>query len=147
MNLIDRVGREHKKQFPDFSSGDTVRVHVRVIEGEKVRTQIFQGMILGRRGSGLSETFTIRKISASVSVERIFPVHSPNVLKIEKIREGKVRRAKLTYMRSLKGKKARLAGRDLSAAEIKAQPDREPAKPAPAPEVAPEATPEPATAE
>jgi large subunit ribosomal protein L19 len=146
MREIQRVEREHMKQFPDFTSGDTVRVHVQVIEGEKVRTQIFQGMVLGRKGGGLRETFTVRKISGNVAVERIFPMHSPTVVKIEKVREGKVRRAKLTYMRGLKGKKARLSGRDMSAAEIAGQPDREKKKPAePAPE-APEAAAEPAEA-
>jgi large subunit ribosomal protein L19 len=142
MREIQRVEREYMKQFPHFTSGDTVRVHVQVVEGEKVRTQIFQGMVLGRKGGGLRETFTVRKISGNVAVERIFPMHSPSIVKIEKVREGKVRRAKLTYMRALKGKKARLTGRDMSAAEIAGQPDREMEKPA---EVA-EATPEPAEA-
>lgn len=142
MREIQRVEREHMKQFPEFTSGDTVRVHVQVVEGEKVRTQIFQGMVLGRKGGGLRETFTVRKISGNVAVERIFPMHSPSIVKIEKVREGKVRRAKLTYMRGLKGKKARLTGRDMSAAEIAGQPDRELETPA----EAETATPEPAEA-
>ena len=133
MNAIDRVQREYMKQAPHFTSGDTVKVHVQVVEGEKVRTQIFQGTVLGRRGGGLQETFTVRKISGSVAVERIFPLHSPSVVKIEKVREGKVRRAKLNYMRTLKGKKARIVGRDMSASEIAAQPEREKAKAAEAP--------------
>ena len=138
MREIQRVEREHMKQFPEFTSGDTVRVHVQVVEGEKVRTQVFQGMVLGRKGGGLRETFTVRKISGNVAVERIFPMHSPSIVKIEKVREGKVRRAKLTYMRGLKGKKARLSGRDMSAAEIAGQPDRELEKPAEAEAAAPE---------
>ena len=143
MREILRVEREHMKQYPDFTAGDTIKVHVQVVEGEKVRTQIFQGMVLGRSGGGLRETFTVRKISGNVAVERIFPMHSPGVVKIEKIREGKVRRAKLNYMRDLKGKKARIAGRDMSAVEIASQPPREIEKPAPA---APDATPEAVTA-
>ena len=125
MNALARVERDFMKQAPRFSSGDTVRVHVQVVEGQKVRTQIFEGTVLGRKGGGLRETFTVRKITANVAVERIFPVHSPSILKIEKVRDGKVRRAKLTYMRALKGKKARIAGRALSAVEIQGQPDRE----------------------
>ena len=133
MKAIQRVEREQLKQFPNFRSGDTVRVHVQVVEGEKVRTQLFLGTVLGRRGGGLRETFIVRKMSGNVSVERIFPLHSPNIVKIEKVREGRVRRAKLNYMRSLKGKKARIVGRDMSAAEIAAQPEREIKKEAPAP--------------
>lgn len=138
MKAINRVERDQIKQFPDFRAGDTVRVHVQVVEGEKVRAQIFQGTVLGRRGGGLRETFIVRKISGNVAVERIFPLHSPSIVKIEKVREGKVRRAKLNYMRTLKGKKARIVGRDMSAAEIASQPDREIAKD--------EAPPEPAEA-
>lgn len=125
MKAIQRVEREHLKRFPDFRAGDTVRVHVQVVEGEKVRAQIFEGTVLGRRGGGLRETFLVRKISGNVAVERIFAIHSPSIVKIEKVREGKVRRAKLNYMRTLKGKKARIVGRDMSAAEIASQPDRQ----------------------
>jgi len=88
-----------------------VKVHVKVVEGDKVRNQIFQGTVIGRRGGGVRETFTVRKISSNVAVERTFPLHSPNVVKIERVREGRVRRAQLTYMRSRKGKQARIAGR------------------------------------
>lgn len=114
MKAIERVEREHLKHIPDFSAGDTVRVHVQVVEGDKVRAQVFQGTVLGRRGGGLRETFTVRKISGNISVERMFPIHSPTIVKIERTRIGNVRRAKLTYMRDRKGKSARIAGRDVS---------------------------------
>ncbi len=111
MKALLRVERDNmKKKSPEFSVGDTVRVHVKVIEGEKVRSQVFQGTVIGRRGGGLRETFIVRKISANIAVERIFPVHSPNVVKIERIRMGRVRRAQLTYMKDRKGKRARIAG-------------------------------------
>jgi large subunit ribosomal protein L19 len=97
-----------KTDLPDFGSGDTLRVHVRVIEGEKERTQIFQGDVIQRRGSGIHETFTVRKISQGIAVERIFPVHSPRLAQIEIIRKGKVRRARLFYLRGRKGKAARI---------------------------------------
>jgi large subunit ribosomal protein L19 len=97
--------REHKVKF---NPGDTLRVHVRIKEGDKERVQVFQGTVIGRRGSGLGATFTVRKISSGVGVERVFPLHSPNVVKIERVREGSVRRAKLYYLRSLAGKSARI---------------------------------------
>jgi len=94
-----------KKDIPEFRPGDTVKVHLKVIEGDKERTQIFQGIVISVRGSGLSRTFTVRKIaSGGIGVERIFPVHSPVVEKIEVVRKGKVRRAKLYYLRNIKGK-------------------------------------------
>jgi large subunit ribosomal protein L19 len=93
-----------KPDLPDFKPGDTINVHVRVIEGDKERIQQFQGVVISRKGSGLKETFTVRKISEGVGVERIFPVHSPRIAKIERIREGNVRRAKLYYLRSLTSK-------------------------------------------
>lgn len=120
MKAIRTVEREHMKAVPEFTPGDTIKVHVQVVEGEKVRAQIFQGVVLGRSGSGLRETFTVRKVSGGVAVERIFPLHSPNVVKIERVREGDVRRAKLTYMRDLKGKAARITGRDVTADELAA---------------------------
>jgi len=103
-----------KKDIPQFGPGDTVRVSVRVVEGQKVRTQAFQGVVLARGGTGARETFTVRKISEGVAVERIFPLHSPNIEKIEVVRRGRVRRAKLTYLRGRKGKSARIKelGRD-----------------------------------
>jgi large subunit ribosomal protein L19 len=97
-----------KTDVPVFKSGDTLKVHVRVIEGKKERTQIFQGVVIGRRGGGTRETFTVRKVSGGVGVERIFPLHSPTIEKIDVIRRGKVRRAKLYYLRDLSGKAARI---------------------------------------
>ncbi len=99
------------KEFPEFSPGDTVRIHVRVKEGDKERIQIFQGAVIARRGGGTRETFTVRKISGGVGVERIFPLHSPSIDKIEVVRRGKVRRAKLYYLRNLRGKAARIEER------------------------------------
>ena len=99
-----------KRDIPDFRPGDRVKVHVRVVEGDKSRIQVFEGDVIGRRGgSGSSRaTFTVRKISGGVGVERIFPLHSPIVEKIERVRLGRVRRAKLTYLRTRAGKKARI---------------------------------------
>ena len=100
-----------KTDVPDFRAGDSVRVHVRVVEGQKERVQVFQGVVIARRGSGTSETFTVRKTSSGVAVERIFPLHSPNLTKIDVFRRGKVRRSKLYYLRSLRGKAARIEER------------------------------------
>ena len=97
-----------KENIPPFSSGDTLRVHVKIKEGDKERIQVFQGTVISRRGGGTGETFTVRKISSGVGVERVFPLHSPNVAKIEKIRAGAVRRSKLYYLRDLTGKSARI---------------------------------------
>jgi large subunit ribosomal protein L19 len=107
MSTIDIVERPHlKEDLPDFRPGDTVRVHVRVVEGERERVQVFEGIVIRRRGSRLSETFTVRKISFGVGVERTFLVHSPMVAKVEVTSRGRVRRAKLYYLRSRVGKKA-----------------------------------------
>jgi large subunit ribosomal protein L19 len=106
-----------KTDLPEFRAGDTVRVHVRVIEGEKERIQVFQGVVMGRRGGGTRETFTVRKISGGVAVERIFPLHSPSIAKIDVVRQGRVRRAKLYYLRSLRGKAARIDERRLERLE------------------------------
>jgi large subunit ribosomal protein L19 len=137
MKSLLRVERDNmKKKIPVFSVGDTVRVHVKVIEGDKVRTQIFQGTVIGRRGGGVRETFIVRKISANIAVERIFPLHSPNVVKIERIRKGRVRRAQLTYMKERKGKRARIAGQRMEgqeATEVETTPTAE-ADAAPPPE-------------
>jgi large subunit ribosomal protein L19 len=113
MNTLDMVERNYLRNtgVPDFSPGDTIRVHVRVKEGDKERIQIFQGVVIGRRGGGTRETFSVRKISGSVGVERVFPLHSPTVDKIELLRRGKVRRAKLYYLRNLRGKAARIEER------------------------------------
>ena len=97
-----------KSDLPEFGAGDTLRVHVRVIEGEKERVQIFEGDVLQRRGSGVHETFTVRKVTQGIAVERIFPVHSPRIAKIERIRIGRVRRARLFYLRDRKGRAARI---------------------------------------
>lgn len=97
-----------KTDIPDFHSGDTVRVHVRVIEGDKERTQIFEGIVIQRKGGGIQETFTVRKITQGIAIERIFPVNSPRLAKIERLREGRVRRARLFYLRGRKGKSARI---------------------------------------
>lgn len=97
-----------REDIPVFASGDTVRVHVKIKEGDKERTQVFQGTVIGRRGGGLGETFTVRKISSGIGVERVFPLHSPNVGEIEVVRKGQVRRKKLFYLRSLTGKSARI---------------------------------------
>jgi large subunit ribosomal protein L19 len=113
MNELHQVESNYLRNqgHPEFRPGDTVRVHVRVVEGDKERIQVFQGVIIGRRGGGTRETFTVRKISGSIGVERIFPLHSPNVDKIEVVRRGKVRRAKLYYLRALRGKAARIEER------------------------------------
>ncbi len=96
-----------KTDLPEFSPGDTVNIHVRVIEGDKERVQQFQGVVIARHGSGMNATFTVRKISDGVGVERIFPLHSPRIAKIEKVKEGRVRRAKLYYLRALASKAVR----------------------------------------
>ncbi len=97
-----------KKEFVEFAAGDTITVYYEIKEGEKVRTQFFRGVVIQRRGSGLSETFTIRKMSGTVGVERIFPVNLPSIQKIEVNKKGKVRRARIFYFRGLTGKKARI---------------------------------------
>jgi large subunit ribosomal protein L19 len=107
--LIQEITKEQlRTDLPDFRPGDTVRVHVKVIEGTRERIQVFEGVVIKRRGGGISETFTVRKISYGVGVERTFPLHTPKIAKIEVVRRGKVRRAKLYYLRNLRGKKARI---------------------------------------
>jgi large subunit ribosomal protein L19 len=109
MNLIDRIEAEQlRKDVPPFRPGDTVRVHVRVVEGDKERIQVFEGTVLGRSGGANRETFTVRKTSYGVGVERIFPVHSPRIERIEIMMRGAVRRAKLYYLRELSGRAARV---------------------------------------
>jgi large subunit ribosomal protein L19 len=100
-----------RDDVPDFRPGDTLRVHVRVKEGNRSRIQVFQGVVIRRQGGGVRETFTVRKISYGVGVERTFPVHSPSIEKIETVTRGKVRRAKLYYLRELRGKAARIRER------------------------------------
>ncbi len=109
MNKLQEVGKAQlKENIPDFNPGDTVAVDVRVVEGGKERIQRYQGVVLGRKGGGIEESFTVRKISGGVGVERIFPLHSPMVASIEVVRRGKVRRAKLNYLKKLTGKAARI---------------------------------------
>ncbi len=112
MNVLDSVDvASIRKDIPAFRPGDELKVHVRVIEGNKSRVQVFQGVVIARQGSGVRETFTVRKISYGVGVERIFPVHAPVIEKIEVVRRGEVRRAKLYYLRDLRGKAAKIRER------------------------------------
>ncbi len=112
MNIIKNIeAAQLKKDIPVFKSGDSVRVSVKVVEGDNERIQHFDGVVMSRRGSGISESFVVRKVSFGVGVERIFPLHSPRIEKIEVIRSGKVRRSKLNYLRELSGKAARLKER------------------------------------
>ena len=107
MNKINLVtAPQMRSDFPKFRSGDTINIHVKVIEGDKERIQQYQGIVMGIKGEGIGRTFRVRKISNGVGVERIFPLHSPSIAKIEKLKSGKVRRAKLYYLRALKGKSA-----------------------------------------
>ncbi|PZI33974.1 50S ribosomal protein L19 [Staphylococcus aureus] len=107
--LIEAVTKSQlRTDLPSFRPGDTLRVHVRIIEGTRERIQVFEGVVIKRRGGGVAETFTVRKISSGVGVERTFPLHTPKIEKIEVKRRGKVRRAKLYYLRSLRGKAARI---------------------------------------
>ncbi len=112
MDVITNLEREQMRiDLPAFRSGDTIRVHTRIKEGDKERIQIFQGVVIRKRKGGLGATFTVRKISYGVGVERIFPLHSPNIDRIEVITRGRVRRARLYYMRKLRGKAARIKER------------------------------------
>ncbi|MHD0397915.1 50S ribosomal protein L19 [Staphylococcus simulans] len=107
--LIEAVTKSQlRTDLPNFRAGDTVRVHVRIVEGTRERIQVFEGVVIKRRGGGVSETFTVRKLSSGVGVERTFPLHTPKIEKIEVTRRGKVRRAKLYYLRNLRGKAARI---------------------------------------
>ena len=111
-NLIDQIDAASlRDDVPAFRAGDTLRVHVRVVEGSRTRTQVFQGVVIARQGGGVRETFTIRKISFGVGVERTFPVHTPTVERIEVVTRGDVRRAKLYYLRNLRGKAAKIKER------------------------------------
>jgi large subunit ribosomal protein L19 len=109
MNILDVVDAASlRKDIPQFRAGDELKIHVRVIEGSKSRLQVFQGIVIGRQGEGVRETFTIRKVSYGVGVERTFPVHTPVIEKIELVKKGDVRRAKLYYLRDLRGKAAKI---------------------------------------
>jgi large subunit ribosomal protein L19 len=145
MNLIQQIeqaemeGVTAKRSIPDFEPGDTVRVHVRVTEGSRTRLQAYEGVVIARKGGGLQESFTVRKISYGEGVERVFPVFSPMVEKVEVVRRGKVRRAKLYYLRGRRGKSARIAEASnvrakRLAAEMHAAAEREPSE---TPEVKP----------
>jgi large subunit ribosomal protein L19 len=108
-NLINEItATQLRTDLPDFSSGDTVKVYVRIIENNKQRLQAFEGIVMGRRGAGINASFTVRKISGGIGVERTFPVHAPNVARVELIKRGKVRRNKINYLRKLSGKAARI---------------------------------------
>ncbi|MBU6244920.1 MAG: 50S ribosomal protein L19 [Actinomycetales bacterium] len=109
MKTLDAVDAASlKSDIPDFRAGDTLKVHVKVVEGNKTRVQVFQGVVIARSGSGVTETFTVRKVSYGVGVERVFPLHTPIIEKIELVTRGDVRRAKLYYLRDLRGKKAKI---------------------------------------
>jgi large subunit ribosomal protein L19 len=109
MNTTDLVDNTNlRNDVPDFSPGDTLKVHVRVVEGQKERVQVFQGVVIGRSGSGIRETFKVRKVSYGVGVERTFPLHAPTIAKIERVSRGDVRRAKLYYLRDRIGKAAKV---------------------------------------
>ena len=111
-NLIDQIDAASlRDDVPAFRPGDTLKVHVKVVEGSRTRTQVFQGVVIARQGGGVSETFTIRKISFGVGVERTFPVHTPIIERIEVVTRGDVRRAKLYYLRNLRGKAAKIKER------------------------------------
>lgn len=112
MNTLQEVEKEYlRSDLPEFRAGDTLRVHVKVSEGDKQRIQLFQGVVIARRGTGTGESFTVRKMSGGIGVERVFPIHSPVLDKIEVVRRGRVRRAKLYYLRGLRGKAARIEER------------------------------------
>ncbi len=121
MNTTDLVEKSYlRKGLPGFRPGDTVKVHARVVEGNRERVQVFQGVVIRRSGGGLRETFTVRKISFGVGVERTFPLHSPSIAKLEVVQRGRVRRAKLYYLRDLRGKKARIKERRIDEAKLAA---------------------------
>lgn len=109
MNILQTLEQSQlRTDIPDFKPGDTVRVHVKVVEGARERIQVFEGVVISRRGGGIRESFTVRRVSYGIGVERVFPLHSPRVAKIEVARRGQVRRAKLYYLRNLTGKAARI---------------------------------------
>jgi len=118
-NIIEQIEKEYlRSDIPAFRPGDTVRVHVKVVEGNRERIQVFEGIVIKRQGAGVNETFTVRRISYGVGVERTFPVHSPRLAQIEVVRRGVVRRAKLYYLRNLTGKAARIREKKAARAEV-----------------------------
>ena len=112
MNLMNAIEEGYKKEVPPFQVGDTVKIFVKVVEGDKERIQPFEGIVIARRGSTIRETFMVRKVSYGIGVERIFPVHSPAIDRIEVLKRGSVRRAKLYYLRAKKGKAAKIKDRE-----------------------------------
>jgi large subunit ribosomal protein L19 len=109
VNVLDQITQDYKRDdIPEFKVGDTLRVHVKIIEGQRERIQVFEGYVLKRQHGGINETFTVRKLSNGIGVEKTFPLHSPRIEKIEVVKRGKVRRAKLNYMRQRTGKAARI---------------------------------------
>jgi len=121
MNKTDLIEQPFlRNDIPDFRPGDSVKVHVRVVEGNRERVQVFQGVVIRRSGGGIRETFTVRKISFGVGVERTFPLHSPTIARLELLQRGRVRRAKLYYLRDLRGKKARIKERRIEDAKLAA---------------------------
>ena len=149
MNIIQEIEQEHLasitegKEIPDFSAGDTVRVNVKVVEGNRERVQAFEGVCIGRRNAGLNSSFTVRKLSYGEGVERVFPLYSPRVESIEIVRRGKVRRAKLYYLRGRTGKRARIVERTTGRGMNKTSAANEGGSPAPARAVGGPAKPEP----
>ena len=112
MNIIETLEKEQlRSDIPEFAPGDTVRVHAKIVEGSRERIQMFEGVVIARQGTGVRETFTVRRISYGVGCEKVFPIHSPNIVKVETVRRGKVRRAKLYYLRSRLGKAAKVKER------------------------------------
>lgn len=128
MNIIQALEKSYLKEgIPSFRVGDTIRVHAKVVEGDKERIQVFEGVVIGRSGSGARETVRVRKISYGVGVERIFPLHSPMIDKIELAKQGKVRRAKLYYLRELRGKASRIKEKGRTLVTVAGAPAEQPA--------------------
>ena len=122
MNVLDQITEEYKKSdIPNFNVGDTVKVHIKIKEGSRERIQIFEGFVLKRQNGGISETFTVRRIASGVGVEKTFPLHSPRIEKIEVVKKGDVKRAKLNYMRQRTGKSAKIKAKILTDEQIKAE--------------------------
>jgi large subunit ribosomal protein L19 len=113
-DIIRKIEQDHMRyDIPEFRAGDTINVHIRLIEGEKERIQVFKGTVIRVRGSGTNKTFTVRKVSNGIGVERTFPIHSPSIERIEVVDRGKVRQSRIYYLRKLKGKAARIKSRDI----------------------------------
>lgn len=131
--VAEPAHKPEKSSVPDFKPGDTLRVHLKVVEGDSERIQVFEGVVLLRRGGGISENFTVRKISFGVGVERTFPLHSPRIARIEMVRPGRARRARLYYLRDLSGKAARLSEDERPAKGKSDSPAKEPSAPSDGP--------------